>query len=113
MAASPTINKLTEAVNDALGGFHPERLMPDVNDFFAGMPEVFGAWREQVQKVAGRLEDDSPVHGDVTDAMREMIPHLDRLQEAAEEAWRIFQSSHENDRKRYNEPRTNEPQANV
>lgn len=113
MAASKTVTTLVEAIHDALGGFAPEKLCPDVEDFLSGMPEVWEAMSEQVKKVASRMEDGMPVHAEVPDALRELIPHLDRLAEASREANEIFRRKHEEDLKRYHEPRNNEPAANV
>lgn len=113
MASSAVINRIVEEINAAFGGFRPERLMPDVENFLENLPEVFKTINEQLQKVSGHMESDMPVNGAVSDALNEVRPHMDRAAEAAEEAFETFKRVHEDDRKRYHEPRTQEHRANV
>lgn len=113
MAASAVIDRIVQEINDAFGSFRPERLMPDVENFLENLPAVFKALNEQLEKVSGHLESDMPVNGAVADALNEVRPHMDRASEAATEASETFKRVHEDDRKRYHEPRTQEHRANV
>jgi hypothetical protein len=113
MAASPQVTALVESVNDTLGGFTPEKIVPHVESLLAGLPEVWEAWSEQLKKLASRMEEELPLDGAVPEAMREMIPHLDRLAEASREANQVFRSRHEQELNQHHNPRAAESAWNT
>jgi histone H3/H4 len=111
---SAPIERITESVNDNLGQFTAEKLVPDVEGLLENLPALFSdAFTNALKAAADRMDSDMPVHSDVTEALREMVPVFANLAERATEAYEKFKTVHAEDLKRYHEPRTNEPAANV
>jgi hypothetical protein len=113
MANSAPVTAVTEAVNDAFGKFDPERIVPDVENFFASLDQVPEALADALKKLAGRFEDERPIHPDVTEQLREMIPMLNALAERAREVNATFRSRHEQELKQHHEGRPREDAWNV
>jgi hypothetical protein len=110
---SGPVEQVVESINSAFGNFNPESIVPDVEAFLENLPKVFDALQENLKKVAGRLDDDLPVHKDVGEAVREMVPPLGGLSERAADAYGTFKNRHEKDLKQHYDPRPNERAWNV
>jgi hypothetical protein len=113
MANSAPITAVTEAVSDAFGNFQPEKIVPDVENFLANLDQVPEAFAAALKKLAGRFEDELPIHPDVTEALREMIPMFNTLAERAREVNATFRSRHEQELNQHHEGRPREDAWNV
>ena len=105
---SAPIEQVIEAINSAFGNFNPESVVPDVEAFLENLPKVFDTLMDGLKKVAGRLDEDLPVHKDVGEALRELIPPLGGLSERAEEAYTTFKNRHAQELDQHYNPRPHE-----
>ncbi len=111
--SSPAINAVTESIDTNIGGFRTETLIPGVEGFVENLPKLADALDEALKKLASYLEDERPVHPDVTEGLREMRVPIGALRDRANEVYETFKKRHEHDLTRHYEPRTGEPAANV
>jgi len=111
--ASPKVENLVSATNDAFAGFQPEKIVPDVEALLARLPEWFESIGENWKKFAENSQGELPLHGDVSEAMLDMMPHIQALTEAAGKVNDLFRQRHADDLKRHYEPRTGEAKWDV
>jgi phage-related minor tail protein len=105
---SAPVEAVVEAINSAFGNFNPQEVVPDVEAFLENLPKVFEALTDGLKKVAGRLDEDLPVHKDVGEAVRELAAPLGGLSERAEEAYTTFKSRHAQELDQHYNPRPHE-----
>jgi hypothetical protein len=113
MAASPEVARIVDAISDAFAGFKPESVVPDVEGFLAHFPEIFDALSDGLKKFSGQVENDLPIHADVSDAINEMVPRFAGLADAAREVNSTFRSRHEQELDQHYNPRAGEKAWNV
>jgi hypothetical protein len=111
--ASPKVQNLVEATDEAFSGFQPERVVPDVEALLAHLPEWFDSIGSNWKKFAEQAQGDLPVHPDVSEAMLDMMPHIQALSEAAGKVNELFRQRHADDLKRHYEPRAGEAKWDV
>jgi predicted component of type VI protein secretion system len=113
MPASSPVERIIESINDSFGNFNPESVVPEVEGLLEHLPEIFEAFRSNLTKLTGKMEEDLPLNGAVPDAMRELDVPLAGLEDAAREVNTTFRRVHEADLKRHYEPRKVERKWNV
>lgn len=110
---SGPVEQVVESINSAFGNFNPESIVPDVEAFLENLGKVYEALADNLKKVAGRMDDDLPVHKDVGEAVREMVSPLGGLSERAADAYDTFKKRHAEDLRQHYNPRPNERAWNV
>lgn len=111
--SSTAINAVTESIDNNIGSFRTETLIPGVEGFVENLPRLADALDEALNKLAAYLENERPVHADVTEGLREMRVPIGALRDRASEVYETFKKRHKHDLTRHYEPRTGEPAANV
>lgn len=101
------IQALDEAANDVLGSYEPHNLK-SIQQVFPDLKNFFGTLAGQLDSLTGRLEEESPLHQDLIEALREMVSTLGGLRDSAEGAEGDFPRLHEADLDRYENPRAGE-----
>jgi hypothetical protein len=112
MASSPKVDALTEAISTQVGGFDPESVFPDLDSFLENFYKVFESASANLAKFAARVED-MPVNAAVPEGIKDMIPTLDGLADAAREVFSTFKRRHEQEREQHLNPRPNEKAWNT
>lgn len=110
---SAPVSKVTEAIGEALGGFSPESVVPDVEALLENHYKIYEALQENLRKVAARLDDDLPVHADVAEGLREMMPALGTLADQAGEVYATFKARHAQELDQHYNPRPKESAWNA
>jgi hypothetical protein len=105
---SAPVEQVVEAIGSSLGNFTPESVVPDVESLLENHHKIYEALQENIKKLAGRLDDELPVHADVAEGLREMIPSLSTLGDQANEVYNTFKNRHEQELRQHYEPRANE-----
>jgi phosphoglycolate phosphatase-like HAD superfamily hydrolase len=110
---SAPVEAVVEAIGTSLGSFAPESVVPDVEGLLENHHKIYEALTENLKKLAARLDDELPVHSDVAEGLREMIPALNTLGDQANEVYSTFKSRHEQELRQHYEPRANEKAWNT
>jgi hypothetical protein len=110
---SAPVEQVVEAIGNALGNFTPESVVPDVEALLENQHKIYEALVENLKKIAGRLDEDLPVHSDVSEGLREMIPSLNTLADQANEVYGTFKTRHAQELEQHYNPRTGEKAWNV
>jgi uncharacterized protein Yka (UPF0111/DUF47 family) len=105
---SAPVEQVVEAIGSALGNFTPENIVPDVEALLENQRKIYEALAENIKKLAGRIEDESPVSNDVAEGLREMVPAISALSERADEVYGTFKARHEQELRQHYDPRPNE-----
>lgn len=108
MANSPAVDKVTEAIDSAIGGFTTDTIVPDFENLMASLSQVPEALEAAIRKLAGRTDDEMAVHQDVGEALREALPLLGTLKERLDDANRIFRERHKQELDQHHAPRPGE-----
>lgn len=111
--SSPQVEQVIEAINDTLGKFSPEKVVPDVEALLENLPKIADALSDAVKKLADRLTDELPVHSDVPEALREMIPAFGTMRDRSDEAYSVFKSRHAQELDQHYNPRAGEKAWNT
>lgn len=106
MTASP-LGPLTEDISTGFDKFQPEGAA-DMIGFFQELPEVWEALAGALGSLAGRMEDEMPLHPAMAEAIREMAGTVAGLRDAAQETNGQFRSLHSKEIERVEEPRIEE-----
>jgi hypothetical protein len=112
MPVSTPVQGAVDAINDSMGRYAPESLIPDVEGYLEHLPDVIEAYRDAVRGFADKLTQ-MPVHPDVAEALKDTIPGLDAVADAAREVLAVFKAKHGPDLERHYNPRANERASNV
>jgi hypothetical protein len=105
---SAPVNQVVEAIGDSLGKFAPESVVPDVEALLENQHRIYEALQENIKKLASRLDDELPVHADVAEGLREMIPAFNSLIDQAGEVYSTFKSRHAQELDQHYNPRPSE-----
>jgi hypothetical protein len=95
-----------EAISEVLGSYHPES-GPEFREFFEGMPGTFRQFAADLAGVGDRLGE-SPINAPVLEALKEAAATLAGIADQFDEVKATFQSEHEHELKRYDDPRPDE-----
>lgn len=109
---SAPIERITQAITDAVSSWDPESVVPDVEGLLENLHKVPDALTDAIKKITGRL-DEMPVTPDAGEALREMIPVLATLSERADDAYGVFKRKHEQELDQHYNPRPNEKAWNA
>lgn len=104
------IQSATEAIQQVIGGYHPENLM-SAGQVFPDMKEFYEGLATSLNSLADTLGDESPLHEQLVESLREQASALAGLRDQAEEGEKQFQTLHEDDISRVENPRTGETMA--
>lgn len=110
---SAPVNAVTEAIGSSFGGFNPENVVPDVEALLENQHKIYEALQESIKKIAARIDDELPVHPDVAEGLREMIPALSSLGDQANEVYATFKTRHEQELDQHYNPRPQEKAWNA
>jgi hypothetical protein len=106
MGLSP-ITGAAEDVETGFAGFQPGSA-PDMIDFFKDMPDFWDSLAGSLGSLAGRMEDEMPLHPSLAEQIREMAGTVAGLRDQAQETNGLFRSHHEAEIRRVEEPRHGE-----
>lgn len=109
--ASPIANA-TEAVETDFGGYDPQDV-DDLRGLFEDMPNFWETFNTAWTALASKVDSDLPVNPAVAEGVREMGALIAGLKDTADELLTQFQTSHEPDLQRQDEPRPAEELWNV
>lgn len=101
------IAAVSEEVATSLSNFRPENVT-DLRDGFRDLPDLFRVIRQGLSGMTERFADETPVHADVIEHMREMFTALDGLADHADSLGPLFEERHREELKRIDEPRPGE-----
>jgi hypothetical protein len=110
---SAPVEQVVESIGSALGNFTPESVVPDVEALLENQHKIYEALQENLKKLAARLDDELPVHADVSEGLREMIPSLSSLIDQANEVYATFKSRHAQELDQHYNARPNEKAWNA
>jgi hypothetical protein len=103
---SPLTNA-TEEVRNGFSGFKPESAA-DMIDFFKEFPDFWEALADSLSGLAGRMQDEMPLHPGLAEQIREMTGAVAGLRDTAAELNGQFRNVHEKEIRRIEEPRPGE-----
>lgn len=104
--ASP-VAAAAEEVENAIGSYHPENIT-ELREFFADLPDFFERQISAFQAFADHLEQEQPLEPAVAEHYREMLANLAGIRDHVQEGISVFESAHERELQRLEEPRPNE-----
>ena len=96
-----------EAVTAAFSGFEPTSIEP-LRGAFKDLPELLDALHKGVARMAETCDNQLPVDKKVVEALQELLPTIAGLRDAAGEIGPQFESAHEAELSRIDNPRTGE-----
>jgi hypothetical protein len=101
-----------EAVREQLEGFHPEN-GPEFDRFVSELPQLYEAIGLVFARLGDRLGSDFPIDPHVVASLQELGAHTAAMQSMAEETYKVHRRQHEDEMRRYEEPRPGEEMWDV
>jgi len=108
---SPALTELKDHVCEVLSGIQFDNAA-SIMGFFAGLPALFEGLAEDFTGIVARVEE-APVNDPPAEELKEFAATIGGLSAVAQEVADKFYASHEDDIRRHEEPRRNEPAWNV
>ncbi|MET8740309.1 hypothetical protein [Streptomyces sp. NPDC004728] len=102
----------TEAVRDAYATYDPPMMLAVAAEYW-GLPEGVGAAAEAVRQLAVNTADKYPADAVMADLVAQVYALLHQAVQKAQEIGPLFAKVHENDLRRYEEPRPGEHMWNI
>ncbi|MGW1692158.1 hypothetical protein [Streptomyces sp. NPDC002399] len=102
----------TEAVRDAYATYDPPMMLAVAAEYW-GLPEGVGAAAEAVRQLAVNTADKYPADDRMADLVAQVYALLHQAVQKAQEIGPLFAKVHENDLRRYEEPRPGEHMWNI
>ncbi|MCX5100246.1 hypothetical protein [Streptomyces sp. NBC_00439] len=102
----------TEAVRDAYATYDPPMMLAVAAEYW-GLPEGVGAAAEAVRQLAVNTADKYPADAAMADLVAQVYALLHQAVQKAQEIGPLFAKVHENDLRRYEEPRPGEHMWNI
>jgi hypothetical protein len=112
MAVSAPVNSAVEAIESLFANFKPTHVMNDIDPMLEHLPDVVAALKRGITTMAERL-DEQPVHPAVKDALRDLIPLVAGLEDAAKNPHEVFRQRHAQEREQHLNPRAGEKNWNL
>lgn len=109
--ASP-IQALSEEVAAGFAGYRPESIT-DLRSMFDDLPSFFEEFAGGIRSLATRFDEELPVDPKVADAIREMGAIIVGLGEHCKEMKGLFETAHEAELSRLDNPRAGEEMWDV
>lgn len=101
------IEAVSEAIDTHIGGFEPENVN-DLRAFLGDLPGRYEREASALTRLADRLSDELPIHQDIAEVFRELAGKAAGDGDFAAELVRVFESRHESDLERLDNPRPGE-----